>query len=65
MIQESGLVRLSAQAGSPVPLILPNNNGTKCNDRISPLKVFHVLLYRRSSILQDIYFLYCIGRFLS
>ena len=27
-------------------------------NRISSLKVFHVLLYRRSSILQDIYFLH-------
>ena len=27
------------------------------------LNVFHVLLYRRSSNLQDIYFLYCIQRF--
>ena len=45
MIQEPGLVRLSAQAGSPVLPILPNNNGTKCNDRISSVKV---------------YFLYCI-----
>ena len=29
------------------------------------LKVFHFLLYRRSSILQDIYFLYRIRRFVS
>ena len=27
--------------------------------------IFHVLLYRRSSILQGIYFLYCIRRFVS
>ena len=27
-------------------------------NRISSLKVFHVLLYRRLSILQDIYFLF-------
>ena len=32
-------------------------------NRISTLNVFHVLLYRRSSNLQDIYFLYCIRRF--
>ena len=31
--------------------------------RISSLKVFHVLLYRRSSVFQDIYFLYRIRRF--
>ena len=30
-------------------------------NRIYSLKVFHFLLYRRSSILQDIYFLYLIG----
>ena len=34
-------------------------------NRISSLKVFHVLLYRRSSILQDIYFLHRIWRFVS
>ena len=34
-------------------------------NRISPLKVFHSLLYRRSSVLQDIYFLYQIWRFVS
>ena len=32
---------------------------------ISSLKVFYVLLYLRSSILQDIYFLYRIQRFVS
>ena len=34
-------------------------------NRISSLKVFHVLLYRRLSILQDIYFLCRIRRFVS
>ena len=32
-------------------------------NRISTLNVFHVLLYRRLSNLQDISFLYCIRRF--
>ena len=32
---------------------------------ISSLKVFYILLYLRSSILQDIYFLYRIQRFVS
>ena len=34
-------------------------------NRISSLKVFHFLLYRRLSILRDIYFLCRIGRFVS
>ena len=34
-------------------------------NRISSLKVFHVLLYRRLSILQDMYFLCRIRRFVS
>ena len=34
-------------------------------NRISSLNVFHFLLYRRSSIFQDIYFLYLLRRFVS
>ena len=34
-------------------------------NRISSLKVFQVLLYRRLSILQDVYFLYRIRLFVS
>ena len=34
-------------------------------NRIYSLKVFHFVLYRRSSILQDIYFLYRAQRFVS